>query len=238
MCKRAGLLVGWDATKKRALIVPASCDSWDCPECALKMRERWQLRAAIGAREIINSGERCDFVTITSHEKLRDFASTVSVWRSAWPVLYSAVKRKKHDLKYMIIPEKHKDGRMHVHVMWNAGVSQRWLKDAARSRGLGYQAKVINMKEAHWAVKYVTKYLAKDLGDDMPERFHRVRVSQNWPEIPTPVTEHSPLKWEYITDGRALFVILAECDDKDYDVENGKTYQPFDLDDFSWSGNT
>jgi len=87
-------------------------------------------------------------------------------------------------------------------------------------------------------VKYVTKYLAKDLGAEVTQRFHRVRVSQNWPEIPKPVTEHSGLKWEYITDERALFVILAECDDKNYDVENGKTYQAFDVDDFQWSGNT
>ena len=125
MCQRAGLLIGWDDTSARALVARADCDSWNCEECAARMASRWRLRAEMGARALLGDGYRVDFVTITSHEKLKDFAATETVWRDAWSKLYAALKRKQPNLEYMIVPEKHKDGRMHVHAVWNAGVSSK-----------------------------------------------------------------------------------------------------------------
>jgi hypothetical protein len=175
------------------------------------MAERWGFRAEMGARALLSSGAPLDFVTITGHEKLPDFAATERVWRKAWQPLYHALKRQKRDFQYMIVPEKHKNGRMHVHALWNAGVSQRWLKNNARSRGLGHQCKVIHMDTSGQAQKYIVKYVGKSLGDSVPAHFRRVRVSQGWAAIPAPENELSGLRWEHIASNGALQAVYEEC---------------------------
>lgn len=232
MCKNAGLLIGWDTVAKRALITRANCDSWKCEECSQRMSARWVLRAEIGVRQYIGAGLHVDFITLTSHEKLPDFASTERVWRQAWPVLYAALKRRTIKLEYFIVPEKHKDGRMHVHALWTGDVSQKWLKDNGRKRGLGYQAKVKAVDSPSRAVSYVTKYVGKSLGTDVPKHFRRVRVSSGWPDIPAPVTPLVGLRWEYVNGNGALMVVMAECQAKRIDMidlQTGEKWDAIDL---------
>lgn len=121
---------------------------------------------------------------------------------------------------------------MHVHALWTANVKQKWLKDNARSRGLGYQAKVKVIPSAHVAAQYVTKYIGKDLGTDVPPHFRRVRVSRGWPDIPAPVTEQTGLKWEYVNSNGALEVIYRECQAKGIsliDLDTGEYFDDVDL---------
>jgi len=196
------------------------------------MAERWGLRAEMGARAIMATGSVLDFVTITSHEKLPDFASTEKVWRSAWTALYAAIKRKKQDFQYMIVPEKHKSGRMHVHALWNAEVNQKWLKDNARKRGLGYQCKVIHVDHSGHAQKYITKYVGKDIGAIHAAHFRRVRVSHNWADIPNPDTAYAALRWEYVGTNGALQTVYDECQAKHItliDIETGAIFDDVDL---------
>jgi len=232
MCQRAGLLIGWDATAKRALVTWANCDSWGCEDCAKRMAEKWGLRAEMGAREILAKGEVLDFVTITGHEKLTDFAATERVWRHAWAMLYNALKRQNPQLQYLIVPEKHKSGRMHVHALWNANVSKRWLKNNARKRGLGYECDVDHINREGQAHKYVVKYVGKDLGADVPAHFRRVRVSQGWADIPKPENALAALRWEHVGTNGALSVVYAECQEKGItliDLATGAIFDDVDL---------
>ncbi len=186
----------------------------------------------IGVRGYIGAGMHVDFVTLTSHEKLDSFAATEAIWRKAWPVLYAALKRRSTDLQYFVVPEKHKDGRMHVHALWTANVTQKWLKDNARKRGLGYQAKRKPVQNASMAARYVGKYIGKSLGGDVPARFRRVRVSNGWPAIPLPVTPLVALRWEYINGNGALAVVMAECQARHInmiDLRTGEFYDAEDL---------
>jgi len=228
MCKRAGLLIAIDGLTRRALVARADCDSWNCPECSRRMAENWRMRGKIGAATFIRDGIPVDFVTITSHEKLKTFEQTEHVWRSAWSTLYAALKRKSATLEYMIIPEKHKDGRMHVHALWTADVTTRWLKDNARKRGLGYKADLSRVAEADHAAKYVSKYLGKMLGVEVPLHFRRVRVSRHWPEIPKPVTEASDLDWEYVGTNGALRLMYERCAALGVDMVDMSTGELFD----------
>jgi len=228
MCEKAGLLIGWDLSTKRALVARAQCDSWKCPECALRMANNWSLRAEMGTRTLINQGDQVDFITITSHEKLQDFETTEKVWRSAWSALYYAVKRKHNSLAYMMIPEQHKSGRMHVHGIWNAGVSQKWLKDNARKRGLGFQCKVINITHSGGASKYIAKYIGKSLASDCPAHFRRVRVSNNWTVVPKPDTPFNGLRWEYVGTNGSLRVVYEECQAKGITLIDAGTGEVFD----------
>jgi len=232
MCRRAGLLVGWDYAAHRALVTWARCDSWNCPDCARRMRERWTLRAAMGARAILQRGETLDFATITSHEALKGFEQTEYVWRKAWPSLYSALKRRNQRLEYIIIPERHKDGRMHVHALWNAGVKKGWLKDNARTRGLGFQCEVIHCTVERHAAKYVSKYVGKDIGDISSPHFRRIRCSRDWPDIDSPNNELAALKWEHVGTNGALHGVYLECQAKHIsliDLETGALFEDVDL---------
>lgn len=228
MCLKAGLLIGWDYAAGRALVTRANCDSWNCPECSRRMGEKWVLRAQIGVRKFLSDGCLVGFVTITSHEKLKTWEATQAVWRKSWPVLYSALKRRNRNLEYFIVPERHKDGRMHIHALWTAGVTQKWLKDNARKRGLGYEAKIKKVETAGHAVRYVTKYVGKSLGEDVPQRTRRVIVSQGWPAIPAPITPLNGLKWEYINGNGMLDVIYRECQAKHIDLIDLATGEFFD----------
>lgn len=232
MCLKAGLLIGWDDEAKRALVCRANCDSWKCSECAARLSEKWGMRAYMGSREILSQGDKLDFVTITSHEALKTFEATERVWSHAWNSLYQALKRQKSGLQYMIVPEKHKDGRMHVHALWNAGVSQKWLKDNARKRGLGYQCKIIHITAGGYAQKYVTKYIGKDLGADCPARFRRVRCSHGWADIPQPNTADNTLRWEYVGTNGALEIVYEQCKMRGIaliDKETGEMFDDVDL---------
>jgi len=238
VCKNAGLLVGWDLVGMRAFITQADCKMWSCEECKNKMRDRWVLRAKIGVQEFLDNDIRVDFITITSNEKLTNFAQTEYVWRDAWSKLYAALKRKNKALEYFIVPEKHKDERMHVHALWTASVTKKWLKDNARKRGLGFMADVTEVKTTKGATGYVTKYVGKDLGEDVPKGFRRVRVSQGWAEIPKPETEHNLYRWEYILNEQDLAIIVERCQKRHIDMVNVKTGEFWDWDDFDISANT
>lgn len=176
-----------------------------------------------------------DFVTLTSHEKLPTFAATEKVWREAWPTIYNAIKRRNTDFDYMIIPEKHKNGRMHVHALWTAGTPKRELKDIVRKRGLGYKLDVSAIVSSLDAQKYVIKYVGKSLGEGVPKKFHRVRVSQNWPVVSRPNTETSSLKWEFTRSEDVLLSMLRQAQNQRITVINQKTKLPFDLEDIDFS---
>jgi len=232
MCKNAGLLIGWHKTEKRAFVARANCDNWSCEDCAVRMGNNWGLRASLGTRTLIDKGDTVDFITLTSHEKLPDFEATERVWRSAWGTLYNALKRQNNALAYLMIPERHKSGRMHIHGIWNAAVSQRWLKDNARRRGLGYQCKVVHISTERYASKYIAKYLGKSLGADYPARFRRVRCSNNWVHLPKPDTADNELQWEYIGTNGSLAIVYEQCQMRGIaliDKETGEFFDDVDL---------
>jgi len=186
----------------------------------------------MGARDILARGEALDFVTITSHERLKDFNATERVWRSAWNALYNAVKRRTPRFQYMIVPERHKSGRMHVHALWNADVTKRWLKDNARRRGLGYECDVTSVDHSGRAQKYVVKYVGKGLGDSVPSHFRRVRVSRGWMDVPKPQTPYDALRWEYIGTNGALQIVYEQCQQKRIvliDILSGEIFDDVDL---------
>lgn len=232
MCQRAGLLIGWDYESGRALVTRADCDSWQCPECAARMKDRWILRAQIGTRKLREQGYIVDFATITGHERLKTFEACEAVWRDVWSKLYDALKWKQPHLEYLCVPEKHKNGRMHVHLLWNAAVSQRWLKDNTRRRGGGHQAKINHEPNELAISRYVAKYLGKTLGTDMPKRFRRVRVSQGWAEIPVPENELTGLEWTYHDTNGKLLMAYSRAQRENFhliDLETGAYFDDVDL---------
>lgn len=171
------------ADKAVMLVTALRCKQWKCRACADINRDRWRDRIKAHVEKTMADGVVWYFVTITSSGKVRGMRKSIWVWRHAWPKLYARAKRKAGQFDYCLLPEQHKDGTLHVHILTTAALTARWYKDNAPSCGLGYQNDCQRVKSAAQAAGYVTKYISKGMNDaNWPAQFRRVRVSRNWPK--------------------------------------------------------
>lgn len=239
MCSRGGLLYAFDDRTKRCLVTDADCNSWKCPECRQRLKDKWVLTAQHGARLLMEEGNTLYFATITSHEKLKTFAACATVWPSAWGKLHKRLNRLSDVREYFLVPERHKDGRMHVHAIWTYPATTRWLKDNGRECGLGFKNQIGRRGHTDEAIddvkqvsEYVSKYLTKALGDGVPARFRRVRISRGWQMMPDAESEYTKLEWKYCGTNGALDALYDQCNQADMamiDIRTGEIFDDVDL---------
>jgi len=185
-------LGGIDAAAGTAYWTRPDCKLWSCEECAEVNSRRWQAIVAEGIKEYQLLGiTDCGFVIMTCRGYHSTFQQTLDVWRKNWPKFHARMKRKYPNMKYVYLPELHKDGRMHQHALASGGMSTRWLKDNAYGCGFGYIARSEELVSVTHAVFYVTKYITKSLvyGTKWPVHLHRVRTSLHWPKVPQETPE-------------------------------------------------
>ncbi len=180
-------------------VVQPGCKMWDCVHCSRRKARQWAVRVYTGI-EKFQADELAiwHFVTLTSNQNLETFESTLAVWPKAWAKLSTRLRRnaKKNgqQMRYVLIPEKHADGRLHTHMLVNQpfGVVlskkgnwySNWLKDNAAQCGLGHQADIEPLGTPGRAAFYTTKYLAKGLDvEDWPRHLRRIRTSRGWPKL-------------------------------------------------------
>lgn len=204
--KNRPFLIAEHEQNKVAVIYQPRCKRWDCPYCAARNAAFWTARAIHGSKELSSMGYELAFVTVTSRPRLTPERS-IEIFSQAWPRLRDRIKKvngKKYE--YLLVPEKHKSGVLHAHLITTAFFTKRWLKDNAYAAGLGYIADRQRLEKPEQAGGYVSKYLAKSLpGEQWPKGFRRVRTSQGWPELPE--AEKLP-GWEYdavMSEGQAMW---------------------------------
>lgn len=239
------MLIAYDKATRRALITDADCDSWKCPECRAKLAQGWTLRAEHGARVLQEAGVTLYFATITSHEKNKTFDACARAFPDAWGKLHKRLNRQADVREYLLVPERHKDGRMHVHAIWTFPVDTRWLKDNGRECGFGYMNQVGGRGHKDQPIdalsrvaSYISKYLGKSLGDIVPPRFRRVRTSAGWAKVPAPEGELSGMEWQYIGGNGMLLEHYRRCHEEGYaliDVRTGEFFEDVDLGTIAWS---
>lgn len=237
MCKnpKSPYVVGLAKSERKAVVFKSNCDSWECEECAQKKRSQWVARAILGCQSIRSNGMEPRFITITSHEKLSDFAATTAVFPRAWSKLYQRMKRKNPTLMYLQIIETHKKGkRIHAHFLADLATTRRWMKDNARASGFGHQADVQNVESDGMAAAYVSKYIGKSLvGQQLPPHFRRVRCSQNW----TPLVQledsrqASDFDWLVCNTTTSLWAATEQCERERRTMIDGATGEYFDYQD-------
>lgn len=154
----------------RPVVIKLDCRSYTCEECGKKRSQAHYTRISEGVRELLENELPMAFVTLTSNRKLKTYETTKRVFPKAWAKLSRRWKREQGGLCYVMVFERHKDGRLHCHMLTQCFVSQRWLKDNAAECGLGYQCKVdylngMEEEDLGKAIGYVTKYTVKGLGD-------------------------------------------------------------------------
>lgn len=160
------------------------CKSWSCPYCSEKRKKYLALKTYEGIERYKLAGiENWYFGTLTMHRKWRGWASLENYYHN-WNKFYQRMKRDTEGkLLYVLLPERHQDGSLHVHLISTCGLSTHWWHDAGSRSGLGFQNENEALGDASRAAYYVTKYVGKSLGvSDWPTRFRRVRYSIHWPE--------------------------------------------------------
>lgn len=202
-----------DQSKKVRRIIKTRCKSWTCLYCAEINAIGHYVRILNGLNILQQSGEKINFVTLTSHEKIRNFKQGYTIWQKAWRKLQERVRRKCKNsgvvLNFVYLFESHKDGALHVHGLFTGGLSTRWWKDNARQCGLGYQAKSESVANAGLASSYVVKYIAKNIGLDIDiARFRRINYSRRFPPAKKFESENS---WTLIPQTQAITSVIEQA---------------------------
>lgn len=188
-------LVGTHEALHQVVFFQPNCKLWSCPHCAEINRRKWTYRAAHGVQVLIDQGQSVVHITLTSHEKL-DAEQTVRVLPFAWKKLRMRMSRASDVYDYYLVPERHEDSRLHVHMLTSAPLPERWWKDNARQSGMGYQAKEREVVDPVKAGYYVSKYLSKSIAETRwKSGFRRVRTSRSWPKLPD---IDKPVGWEFL----------------------------------------
>ena len=178
-------MVASNPITQASIVFRPTCKTWACPSCADVNRRRWIATALHGVESLKSSGHNVDFLTLTSHERLRGTAS-FRVWPLAWKKLQARYYYALPDGDpgaYLAVPERHKDGSLHTHATITGGLDERWWKDNARECGMGYMADVQEVNDLGVA-GYVSKYLGKTMGEAWPKYKRRVNTSRSWPTLP------------------------------------------------------
>ena len=109
---------GWHKHENRLIVYRPDCKLWSCPECAIKNRKRWVARIAFGAASMVALGCALTFFTI-SHNEYQTADEIWAAFPANWNKLYGRMKRAYPRLKYALVPEIHKSGKPHFHVLTN-----------------------------------------------------------------------------------------------------------------------
>ncbi len=196
------VLIGIPPDQPVRYIYQPRCKLWSCPYCGRMNGLLWAIKVRDGVDYYQRNGfANWSFVTLTSHPKLHTFDSTRAVWPKAWKKLSMRIRRLSPGLRYVLIPEKHKNGRLHTHALMSAEINNRWLCKNAAASGLGFMARASPVHCIYGASRYVTKYLTKSLSaEQWPPHFRRIRTSQDWPALADD-DNYTPLMayWEYLT---------------------------------------
>lgn len=196
------VLKGFSVKKSAWYLYQPPCKCWDCPTCARVNMYQWAARIGDGYSQYMLEGvDGWRFVTITSHPKLKSKRTTLWVWPKAWAKLSTRMRRAYDGIRYVLIPELHKDGRLHIHMIASGGMTTLWLKTNAPRCGLGYMNEAEIISEVSRATWYVTKYLSKALDvSEWPRNFRRIRTSQKWPPFEIDMPEVSDIEnWTYVS---------------------------------------
>ena len=181
VCNAAGrpMLRAISQQQKTVIYFKPRCKSWKCPACAEINKRLWTVRIYDATAFHLAQGASVAFTTLTTHEKL----SVEQSWRlfgKQWNRLRGRARRAAGGGEYVMIPEAHESGKLHVHMLDTFALPTRWWKDNGRTCGLGYMAESEFAETPGGAARYAAKYLSKGLIDEKLRNVRRIRKSQGF----------------------------------------------------------
>lgn len=187
--------------KNTIYLYQARCKSWECPKCGPINKLTWIARISQGIDEYQSDGVvDWMFCTVTSHPKLKSQYRCLWVEPKAWKKLWSRIRYHHGKVSYVYIPELHKNGRVHWHMLMSGGIQKSWWKHHAPRCGFGYMFDSQPVVDGHNSVLYVSKELNKSLArTKWPRGLRRIRTNHHWPELPnTDDFQDEELNWFYM----------------------------------------
>lgn len=173
-----------DEVSQKIEFAKGTCNMWSCDTCGARNAKKWIARVIDGCNKL--PAKSWYFATITAHRKWRGSNKSLANIRKNWEKLRKRMMRltikQGEDFYYVRVWEAHKDGSFHMHVITNAPVDTRWLKDNAAKCGLGYQATYDEVVNAGQVAGYISKYMLKAMPNATwyPKGARRIEVSGNW----------------------------------------------------------
>lgn len=173
-----------DENDQKVEYAKGTCNMWSCDSCGARNAKRWIARVIDGCNKL--PAKHWYFATITAHRKWRGSHRSLLNIRNNWNQLRMRMMRltnaQGEDFYYARVWEAHHDGSFHMHLITNATVNTRWLKDNSAQCGLGYQAKYDEVVNAGQVAGYISKYMLKAMPNATwyPKGARRIEVSRNW----------------------------------------------------------
>jgi hypothetical protein len=243
-------LIGYQENTSKLAVLHPDCGQWSCPHCAEVLAKRWILRTMLLVEQS-SDPKAFDFVTLTLHEKLQNFEQTSAVFSDAWTRLYAALRRIDKQFSYVLVPELHKSGRIHAHMITNfpvpdeynvkrkkrqnttvkrmreKGTMDKFWKDVPRAYGWGYANDQEHLEgDTVKVAGYLAKYLGKQRKVNNWQRgFRHVRASHDVPALPDEENHLEGFTWEVIPDQQLLAAKLQMMIDAGYhwlDTQTGE----------------
>ena len=155
------------------------CGSWSCPYCRKRNLKRLQYRIFNGeiSKNLLNIYAQ-KFLTLTcGGREYRDTHTEIEAYedmQKCFHKLIRALKKRFGDFFYLKVTEKHKDGYPHMHILLSGrSVMPQTILEAIEKLwrykyGLGFVKLVVIRKGFRAGIKYITKYLVKDLDNSTP----------------------------------------------------------------------
>jgi len=166
-----GCILGQDEVSGNLILVPLCCKNWNCPACAVRLRDRW---ADVAVR-----GEPQRFVTVTGDPKLHPDPREMRIAiKNAWAKFVSHWRRGKvrkdgkhtippHELEYIQAWELHKSGYPHLHVLVRGEyIPQSYLKRWMETAGVGECVWINKVTNTRGSVVELLKYVTKAANSD------------------------------------------------------------------------
>lgn len=218
-CPASGLPLLQAVSEKlqRVIFFTPRCKRWNCPTCGPLNARLAAWRASEGCRAFFEAGHRLTFGTITSHPKL----SVLGAWwvlPDAWSKLRKRAVRASSSFEFYVVPEPHRSGKVHLHMLATGGLKKKWWKDNAAACGFGYQADAQEVVSVGGVTSYVSKYLTKTLEfSNVPKYTRRVRTSRGWPKLPEP-EPHGDWTMRVVERGEQLSELVAVAENRGFSV--------------------
>lgn len=182
----AGVFLDMDKAKHVGIRSLLPCGSWTCPYCRKRNLKRLQYRIFEG--EISKGSENLfgqKFLTLTCPgKKYRDTHTPLEAheeMQKNFAKLIKALKKRHGSFFYLKVVEKHKSGFPHIHVLLSgSAIAHKEVKEEIERLwcdryGMGFAWIVLIKNGFRAGIKYITKYLVKDLNNDASDNYGHIK---------------------------------------------------------------
>ena len=183
-----GILGTW------AVMLNGACGRWSCAVCGEKKARRY---SGIARRGCDLATERIRLITITApggESPAQSWHLLGERWGKLTDRLRYSLGRR---LSYFGTVELQKRGNPHLHLLTRDSgyIAKRVLANHCFAAGFGFSD--IRQIATTSGVQYVTKYLHKSAGQQMPKGARRIRRSRDWLQEPPGIVSSWGPDWSW-----------------------------------------